>query len=116
MGIAQRNNLVEAGESYVFYIDNNGIKKCIHQVHGSGVYVISRRFVDFEIIDDRNIKFENEVYRLNDDKFVSKNSTLSLHDTKALVYNRIGLLDMDIVKSNEFVVKDIDKSYNNQKR
>lgn len=30
-----------AGKGYTFYEDNNGIKRCVTQVYGSGVYVVT---------------------------------------------------------------------------
>ncbi|MCD4670276.1 MAG: hypothetical protein K8S14_07510 [Actinomycetia bacterium] len=105
-----------AGETYVFYADNNGLKKCIYQVMGSGVYIVSREFVDFKIINDNEIQIGDIVYKLNKDKLVSKKITLTLHSDKPLIYNRMGQIDIEIAKSDEFVVEDIDKQYEDQKK
>lgn len=106
-----------AGETYVFYTDNQNAKKCIHQIEGSGVYITSRRFVDFEIIDDNKIKIENAIYSLSDNKLISEDTTLTLHSKEPLVYNHMcGPIDIESVKSNEFVVEDIDQECENQKR
>lgn len=105
-----------AGETYIFYTDNHGAKKCIHQIQGSGVYITSRRFVDFEIINDNEIKIENISYKLNGDKLVSDELTLTLYSDKPLIYNRTEPVTIEIVKSDEFVVEDIDKQYEDQKR
>lgn len=97
-----------AGESYIFYEDNHGFKKCIHQVMGSGIYIVSREFVDFEIIDEYKIKIANTLYTLVDNAFISEKNTLTLYANKPLVYDRKGLMDIDKVKSDEFIVGKIE--------
>lgn len=99
-----------AGETYVFYTDNHNTKKCIHQTEGSGFYITSRRFVDFKIIDDNKIKIEDIIYNLNDDELVSEDTTLTFFSNKPLVFNqRCGPIDMEFVKSDEFVVENIEQ-------
>ncbi len=96
------------GETYVFYTDHNGDKKAIHQYNGSGVRITSREWIDFEVIDEKAIKIGLDIYELNEGDLVSETSTLTLYAEEPLIYNMAcGPIDMEIVKSDEFIVEDI---------
>ena len=97
-----------AGQSYVFFEDSLGRKRCIFQLHGSGFYVVFRDYADFEIIGSRIIKINNTEYTLHESFLVSDSGTMRLFSHKPLVYNRMGLVDINLVKSNNFKVRDID--------
>lgn len=98
------------GETYVFYTNNHGTRKCIHQIQGSGVYITSRKFIDFEIISNDEIKIEGNIYKLKEGKLTSKEAILTLYSNKPLINNRsCGPIDMNMVKSDEFIAEDIDK-------
>ncbi|HEX2919673.1 MAG TPA: hypothetical protein VHO50_00770 [Bacteroidales bacterium] len=97
-----------AGQSYVFYEDHLGKKRCIYQLHGSGLYVVIRDCTDFEIIDSLRIRINNAEFTLQESYLVSDSGTMRLYSKTPLVYNRTGLIDIDLVKSNDFKVRDID--------
>jgi hypothetical protein len=106
-----------AGETYVFYTDNHGAKKCIRQINGSGVYVTWREFVDLEIIGGTTVRINNLVYELKNDRLISEGTAMNLHSKTPLVYNRTcGPLDMEFVKGDGFVVENIDRECEGEKR
>ncbi len=100
-----------AGDTYVFYEDNEGLRRCIHQVHGSGVDIIEREYVEIEVINPDKLKINDELYEHKNDEFKSGDNVIRKFSDEPIVYNRIGRLDMSIVKSSEFEVDNIDKSY-----
>ncbi len=104
------------GETFVFYTDNHNVKKCIQQGLGSGVTVTSRRFVDLEIIDSDKIKIEGIVYKLEGKNLVSDNISLTLFSSGPVVLsNTCGVIDIEFVKSDEFVVENLYKGCNQKK-
>ena len=98
-------------ENFIFYTDNKNVKRCIKEISGFGVYTIARGFVDIEIIDNKKIKIENVIYELKDKDLVSENSTLTIISNEPIIMNRLcGPLDIEKVKSGDFVVENIDES------
>ncbi|MDD3794077.1 MAG: hypothetical protein PHI37_04645 [Candidatus Gracilibacteria bacterium] len=98
-----------AGETYVFYSDNNGNKKCINQVHGSGVPIVSRKYIHISLNDDDTIKLGDEIFSFQNNELISENKKLTLSENKPLVFNHMcGPIDMEIVKSDDFDIENID--------
>jgi len=96
-----------AGQSYVFYEDSLGLKRCVFQVHGSGFYVVFRDYVDMEITTDEKIIIGNAKYTLRESFLVSDSAVLKLFTKKPLIFNRTEIVDMEFVRSSRFDVRNI---------
>lgn len=103
-------NNESCGETIVFYEDYEGNPKCIFMENGSGVNIVSRRWCEFDLIDEENVKIDGVSYKLNRDLNANDyedKTQIFLFTQKALVYNHVGLADMDFVRSKNFIVEDI---------
>lgn len=100
-----------AGQSYVFYEDSLSAKRCIFQIHGSGVYVVARDFIEIELVGINKIKIGDNVYELKDSSLVADSSALALFSNEPLVYDRLKPLNIAFVKSSRFNVHDIDGNH-----
>jgi hypothetical protein len=100
-----------AGQSYVFYEDSLGNKRCIFQIHGSGVYVVSRDFIEIQLVGIRMIKIGDNVYELGDSSMVAGSSALALFSNEPLVYDRLKPVNIALVKSSRFNVRNIDGNH-----
>jgi hypothetical protein len=100
---------------YVFYTDNHGDKKCIYQLMGNGMDIILRKSIDFEIVNESKLKIKNDIYTLNGKNLISENKTLVLWKNEPLIYDKMGQIDMEIVKSDKFFV-DYTNGQNKQKK
>lgn len=87
-----------AGQHYIFYEDLKGNKRCIHQILGSGVYVVSSEIVDISFL---------EHYKLIDNKLISENDTLKLYSDEPLISSAFGHLDIEKVKKDISVIDGI---------
>lgn len=98
-----------AGESFVFYEDYKGDKKCIYQKHGSGVYIIGRKFCKFDLIDEEVIKIDGQTYQLNRNMSENDweiNNVIYLREENPVVYWRLGIENMEYVRSKEFDINE----------
>lgn len=89
------------GENYVFYEDNKGNKKCLHQLLGSGVYATSSNFIKISFLED---------FTLKDNTLISKKAIkdilTKIADTPK-IYDRFGMLDIESVKKDTNVIPNL---------
>lgn len=102
-----------AGQGYVFYENDNGEKKCIHQLYGSGLAAVGSDYQDFELIGTSTISIHGELFTYSGGKeLVSASTTLVLAEyptVAARIYNRTKLVDMKLVSAKNFDIKSLDK-------
>ena len=117
-GIIMWNNLKDttwkkdngwAGESYVFYEDDSGTKKCIHQIHGSGLNIVSRNYSDIQIVDSKKIVLDSVVFEYKELNLLSDKVKLVLEAREPLVSKRlVGTFDMAVVRKINFDPQNLD--------
>ncbi len=97
-------------ESYGFYTDNQGKRKCIHQIFGSGFLVIGREYVEVEFLYNDLVRIDGIVFKyMNNSLLVSDSRNLLLASRSPEVGWRRGGVDMNKVRSEEFDVADVTK-------
>lgn len=95
-------------ESYAFFTDNQGNRKCIHQVFGSGFLVLEREYVAVEFLPNNLVRIDGIVFKfMKYDLMVSISSNLILESRSPQVGWQLGWVDMEKVRSEEFDVADV---------
>lgn len=83
-------------ESHVFYIDNQGDRRCIHQVFGSGFLVVAREYVEVEFLYDDLLRKNGAVFKLTKNNLMVSNSrNLILESRSPQVGWRRGGVEME---------------------
>lgn len=97
-----------SAESFIFYTDNLGNRKCIHQVFGSGCLVVGREYVEVEFLYNDLVRIDGVVFKfMRNNLMVSNSRNLILESRSPQVGWQRGGVDMEKVRSEGFDIHDI---------
>ncbi len=99
-----------AGEGYVFYEDDGNVRRCIHQVYGSGVASVSSEYAPIKILDAGHIDIGGTPFTYHEGQMVSASTTLTLYADTPIVYNKTKPVDMKTVRSTDFEIHTLDQA------
>ncbi len=101
---------VFAGQGYTFFTNNSGERKCLYQVYGSGLPLISSDFVNFEILSDKEVKIGEKIFHLINQKLVSGDYELKLQEHPIIDVRGVSRdISTEELKSDDFKIENLSK-------